>query len=219
MKWRFEGRDIELLDCHKASVSSLRDMPIADADVYSVGEELRLVFEDDCYDELDAEVRIVFYDGLLGLVSTRCSLYGYRFERNERYQVLYGACCTILEIERIQQRRADCKVKIEVPFNVELQGEENPIPAVAADISAGGIGFFSFHRFQKGEVIRFSLTLGERRLNLKAEILYSVEDAAGAEDAAVRYGCRFVEQRMGAEASIRQYVYQRQRRQIRGGRI
>lgn len=216
----FEGREIELLDCHKASVYSLSDMPIVDASVYRVGEEIRLVFEEDCYDELDAEVRVVFYDGFLGVVSTRSSLYSYRFERNEKYQVWYGACCTILEIERIQQRRVDCKVKIQVPFNVEpADGGGGLIPAVAADISAGGIGFFSMHRFYKGEVIQFQLALAERTLKLRAEILYSVEEENSTEDSSIRYGCRFVKIRMGEETAIRQYVYQRQRRQIRGDMI
>lgn len=212
----YEGREIELRDCTKASVFSLIGEPITEASVYSVGEELRLVFEDDCYDELDAEERVIFYDGYLGLVICRCSIYGYRFERNERYQVLYGACCTILEVERVQQRRVDCKVKIEVPFTIEREGgSEDPIPALAADISAGGIGFFSMYYLQKGEIIHFSLRLGGKKLDLTAEILYRVENME-EKDKLMRYGCRFVKNRMGVENKIRQYVYQRQQRQIRG---
>lgn len=210
----YDGREIQLAECHRASIYSLQDEPISEALVYFVGEELRLVFDDDCYDQLDAEERIVFYDGYLGLVTCRCTLYSYRFERNELYEVRYGACCTIIQVERIQQRRADCKVKLSVPFNIDHGGGEF-IPAVAADISAGGIGFFSTHIFREGEKVRFSLILGDKSLDLVAEILYRVESRE-EDNRELRYGCRFVNLRMGVEASIRQYVYQRQRKQRRG---
>lgn len=208
----YEGVEVTLENCSNAGVFTLDGTPLSEVDVYMIGGEIRLVFEQDCYDRLDAEERVSFYDGELGVVNCRCSLYDYRFERKaEDGRILYGSGCNIIEVESIVQRRADYKARIKVPFEIVIRdrrGESGVVPALAVDISAGGIGFRSGNLFQKNEIITFTLKL-ERRMLLQAEILHKTpEDAKPGEE--VRYGCRFVGLNMGSEVAIRQYAYRRQ---------
>lgn len=208
----YEGVEVTLENCGNAGVFTLDGAPLSEAEVYMVGDEIRLVFAQDCYDSLDAQERVSFYDGELGVVNCRCSLYDYRFERkDEDGKNLYGSGCNILEVESIVQRRADYKARIKVPFEIMIKnkgGGSGTVSALAVDISAGGIGFRSRHSFQKNEVITFTLKL-ERRMMLQAEVLHKTpEDAEPGEE--VRYGCRFIGLNMGTEGAIRQYAYRRQ---------
>lgn len=208
---KYDGGEVALENCHNASIYTLNNIAVSEAEVYMVGEEIRLVFMEDCYDQLDAQVRVVFYDGELGVVNCRCTLYEYRFERNERGKVLYGAGCNILDVESVVQRRADYKVRIRVPFEIMIkdnEGGSGTVTALAVDISAGGIGFRSTHSFAVNERITFTLKL-EQRMLLQAEILH--RDPEGAEPGEeVRYGCRFVGLKRGVEGELRQFAYRRQ---------
>lgn len=208
---KYDGEEVSFENCRNASVFTLNHIAITDAEVYMIGEEIRLVFAEDCYDKLDAQMRVVFYDGELGVVSCCCNLYEYRFERNERGKVLYGSGCNILEIESIVQRRADYKVRIKVPFEIMIKDNDEGggmVPATAVDISAGGIGFCSTYPFSINERITFTLKL-EHRMLLQAEILH--KDPANAEPGEeARYGCRFIGLKRGVEGALRQYAYRRQ---------
>lgn len=207
-----------LTECGKASVYSLDGVYITEVRVVDAHKEsLGLIFEEEDMDKVNTESIIVFYDGVQGLVTCKCSLSGRvkidGTESGDINDAIYKVPCQINERISIEQRRNDLKVKVSFPVVLEIidaKGEVTHIPAKMKDISAGGIGLESAEAINDNQDFSFLFDTEIGCTRLKASILWGQRLTEEDEPPLYRYGGRFIDVTSYQESMVRKFTFQEQ---------
>jgi len=205
-------------DCEKACIYSfdgvfLAEVKVIDSDKDSMG----LIFEEEDMDKVKTETVIVFYDGIQGLVTCKCSLSGrVKISGNESGEdsgSIYKVPCHIDELIGVDQRRQDLKVKVSFRIMLETQdetGENVKIPSKIKDISAGGVGLESKVNMNDGQYFVFSFDTDAGNTMLEGIVLWGKKISAENDTPVYRYGCRFCNMTSMKESMVRKFAFQEQ---------
>ena len=112
----------------------------------------------------------------------------------------------------------DLKVSIQTPINIrvirssteKVLDPPNGYPATALNISAGGIYFQTAVQLNRGHRVMLDFPTMDGKLPLTAEIL-RVEPPKNEMEPVFGYGCQFVRTPQRVEASLRSFVFQREK--------
>ncbi|WP_097004726.1 PilZ domain-containing protein [Lacrimispora amygdalina] len=207
-----------LRECDKACIYSLDGVFLAEVKVIdSDKENLALIFEEEDMDKVNTESVIVFYDGIQGLVTCKCSLSArvkvVGTESGDIGRAIYKVPCRIDELIGVEQRRRDLKVRVSISSMLETSDEQGNVihlPAKIKDISAGGIGFESSEKLKENQIFSFSFETDAGDTRLKASVLWVKEVAENGEEPFYRYGSRYFDLSKYQESMVRKYTFQEQ---------
>ena len=205
------------VDCKKACICSFTGIPLAEAEVVDSGKEpMGIIIREEDIRKISAEMIIVFYDDVRGLVTCKCRLDGK--ERVEE-KPFYKLSCRVLERMEELERRRDTKVRICFPAAMDISDTEESILHVKADvknISAGGIGFESREELKEGATFSFLMDIKSACLRLKGTVLWKKKILDGEKGNYYRYGGRFLEMTSHQETLLGKLLLQEQ---IKGRKI
>ena len=207
-----------LRECDKACIYSLDGVFLAEVKVIdSDKENLALIFEEEDMDKVNTESVIVFYDGIQGLVTCKCSLSArvkvVGTESGDIGRAIYKVPCRIDELIGVEQRRRDLKVRVSISSMLETSDEQGNVihlPAKIKDISAGGIGFESSEKLKENQIFSFSFETDAGDTRLKASVLWVKEVAENGEEPFYRYGSRYFDLSKYQESMVRKCTFQEQ---------
>ena len=207
-----------LKECEKACIYSFDGVFLAEVKVVdSEKESMALIFEEEDMDKVNTESVIVFYDGIQGLVTCKCSLSArvkvVGDEMGDLGRAIYKVPCRIDELIGVEQRRIDLKVRVSIPVVLETAdelGKVTHIPAKLKDISAGGIGFESQSKLKENQIFSFEFETDTGNTRLKASVLWIREVAEKGEEPFYRYGSRYFGLSTYQESMIRKFTFQEQ---------
>lgn len=158
-------------------------------------------------------VLISFLDAALGVVRCRCRLSAPLVSDNRS---LCTYRCQILEYLSQKQRREDLKIPMNVNVAATLVSSGDMAAATIRDISAGGAYLVTTLAAQVGEQLTFSFRQAGTAIPLTAEVLRA-EATVDQQNRLVRgYGCRFVHLSPQHEAQLRSYIFQEEKRRLKG---
>lgn len=205
-------------ECEKACIFSQDGVFIAEVKVLdSHKDSMGLIFNEEDIENLNTETVIVFYDGIQGLVTCKCSLSARvkitGTEVGDIGKAIYKIPCHIEEMIGVEQRRSDLKIRIHAPVMLETTNEEGKViqvPAKLKDISAGGLGLESEQILLKEQLFSFLFVTDTGSTRLKASILWSERLTKEEEPPLYRYGCRFFDLNTLQESMVRKFVFQEQ---------
>lgn len=153
----------------------------------------------------DAPIEVLFYDPVLGVARCRC-----RLSAPVPSGELRIFRCEVLETLSKHQRREDLKVTLHAPVDVTYN--DRTWPATIHNISASGVLLVTSLPVQKGDRLSFTFTRTEAPVSLTAQVLRVELRPPFKGRLAYGYGCRFVNLKPQAEAMLRSYVFQEERR-------
>lgn len=208
-----------LRECDKACIYSLNGVFLAEVSVVdSDKESMALIFEDEeAMDKINTDSVIVFYDGLQGLVTCKCSLSArvkvIGNESGDLGRAIYKVPCKIDELIGVEQRRRDLKVKVSLSVQLETSDEQGNVvhlPAKIKDISAGGIGFESTEKMKENQIFSFVFETDAGDTRLKASVLWVKEASEAEGETFYRYGSRYFDLSTYQESMVRKFTFQEQ---------
>ncbi|MEY8356476.1 PilZ domain-containing protein [Lachnospiraceae bacterium 54-53] len=214
------------IECEKACIYSqdgvfIAEVKVVDSDKDSPG----LILEEEDLDKVNTESVVVFYDGVQGLVTCRCSLAGrVKINGDETGGSSSGAIfkvpCQIDELMDVDQRRRDLKVKVSIPVILEISdagGDTTHIAARIKDISAGGVGFESAHKLNVEQIFSFLFDTDAGSVMLSGSVLWEKQLSKEGEPPRYRYGSCFFDMTSMEESMVRKFTFQEQlkRRKVR----
>nr|WP_314462382.1 PilZ domain-containing protein [uncultured Clostridium sp.] len=207
-----------LRECDKACIYSFDGVFLAEVKVVdSENDSMALIFEEEDMDKVNTESVIVFYDGIQGLVTCKCSLSArvkvVGTESGDLGRAIYKVPCRIDELIGVEQRRRDLKVRVSIPVMLETADEQGKVihlPAKLKDISAGGIGFESPERLKENQIFSFMFETDAGDTRLKASILWVSEVTENGEEPFYRYGSRYFGLSTYQESMVRKFTFQEQ---------
>ena len=207
-----------LRECDKACIYSLDGVFLAEVKVIdSDKDNLALIFEEEDMDKVNTESVIVFYDGIQGLVTCKCSLSArvkvVGTESGDIARSIYKVPCRIDELIGVEQRRRDLKVRVSLSAVLETSDEQGKVihlPAKIKDISAGGIGFESSEELKENQIFSFLFETDAGDTRLKASVLWVKEVAENGAEPFYRYGSRYFDLSKYQESMVRKYTFQEQ---------
>lgn len=199
------------VDCKKACICSFTGVPLAEAEVVDSGKEpMGLIIKEEDIRKISAEMIIVFYDDVRGLVTCKCRL-------DDKVEVedgpFYKLSCRVLERMEELERRRDMKVRICFPASMDISDTEENIFHVKAEvknISAGGVGFESKEDLKEGSVFSFLMDVKSACIRLKGTVLWKKKVLDGEKDCYYRYGGRFQEMTSHQETVLGKFLLQEQ---------
>ena len=205
------------VDCKKACICSFTGIPLAEAEVVDSGKEpMGIIIREEDIRKISAEMIIVFYDDVRGLVTCKCRL-------DEKVRVeerpFYKLSCRILERMEELERRRDTKVRLCFPAAMDISDPEESISHVKAEvknISAGGVGFESKEELKEGSTFSFLMDIRSACIRLKGTILWKKKVLDGEKGYYYRYGGRFLEMTAHQETVLGKLLLQEQ---IKGRKI
>lgn len=193
-------------DCKKATLYTMDDICLCDVRVTALeNETIFLEFEGPCAGLPLSEAKITFYDSIKGLLTCRCTMWGYTASAPE-----YSALCSVEEVLCALERRSDKKAAVAIPAEMccYFRGHvDHCFSALIKNLSAGGLFFTSSRELSPGDVVHFTFTPRSKPLALSAEILRTESEPEGSASSGSGYGCRFLRLTASEEAQIRQFVF------------
>ena len=207
-----------LRECDKACIYSFDGVFLAEVKVVdSEKDNMALIFEEEDMDKVNTESVIVFYDGIQGLVTCKCSLSArvkvVGTESGDLGRAIYKVPCRIDELIGVDQRRRDLKVRVSIPVMLETADEQGKVIHISAklkDISAGGIGFESPEKLKENQIFSFMFETDAGDTRLKASVLWVSEVSENGEEPFYRYGSRYFGLSTYQESMVRKFTFQEQ---------
>jgi len=207
-----------LRECDKACIYSFDGVFLAEVKVVdSEKDNMALIFEEEDMDKVNTESVIVFYDGIQGLVTCKCSLSArvkvVGTETGDLGRAIYKVPCRIDELIGVEQRRIDLKVRVSIPVMLETADELGKVihlPAKLKDISAGGLGFESLEKLKENQIFSFMFETDAGDIRLKASVLWVREVTENGEEPFYRYGSRYFGLSAYQESMVRKFTFQEQ---------
>ena len=206
---------MKLKDCDNCLVYGSDKKPLARARAVMVEENVfRLYFGN--YKLRNAKLKTIvdFYDGQQGLVRCQCDLVVKQKNAGQGLDGEWMAEGTISKVFDVVQRQKDLRVEVamKAEFNSLTTGY---FSGTIQNISAGGIFLLTSHALKKNELFSFHPRLGEGMVSLEAKVVRVGALVKGE----YSYGCQFVGISLDSEASVRKFVYMKQKeRQNRLGK-
>ena len=158
-------------------------------------------------------VPVSFLDAALGVVRCLCRLSSPAASQDRRFCTYR---CQILEQLSQEQRREDLKISLNVNVTATLLSSGDIAPAAIRDLSAGGVYLVTSLAAQVGEQLTFSFRPAGIAAPLTAEVLRA-EATVDQQNRLVRgYGCRFVHLSPQHEARLRSFIFQEEKRRLKG---
>lgn len=193
-----------LKKCSRCTVYSMKGQRLGEARVTHFGHTVTLFFSDARLRDPKIKAKINFYDDVLGVLQTNCTL---KVERN----TVAGASeplmadCKITDVTNVIQRQKDVRVKVEIetPFFSNKRGS---FMGVIDNISAGGIYLITKQTLEPNEIISFEYRFKSLVRHFDIMAIRAKQESGGR----YGYGCRFINLTDGADAAIRSYVYKKQ---------
>jgi len=151
-----------------------------------------------------------YTDATHGIMDYKCVYAGY-----EQEAVLYVVAFEIGDTIKTVQRRADLKMRTNLPIKITLLDAEDKImtdqetakavqkSAILRDISAGGIMIDVDDPLDVNQRLMFPFDKGSSPIMVQAEILREQAQTGAFH----RYGCKFYGLNNGKESIIREYVF------------
>lgn len=199
-----------LRHCTKAEIYDNEDELICQARVSmdAGGGLLVLVPRSFNYQELGL-CKTIFFDPMLGLVTCKCAFSSPLLLPEQ----MLSLRCQIMEQLSAHQRRDDIKLPLSAQTSVSLDGgEEEPVPAVIRNISAGGVYLTTSLKAEAGDKLLFIFHEAGKDIPLTAEVLRVEDRSLYSSRPIAGYGCRFVELPTLYENQLRGYVFREERR-------
>ncbi|WP_367569197.1 PilZ domain-containing protein [Lacrimispora sp.] len=205
-------------ECEKACIYSLNGVFLAEVRVVDAhSDSIGLIFEEEDMDKVNIDSVVVFYDGIQGLVTCKCSLSARvkitGEEVGEIGSAIYKVPCHIDEMMGTEQRRRDLKVKVSFPIIMEIADPDGKVIQVDAkikDVSAGGIGFESKHQLMVDQIYSFLFDTDTGCTRLKGQVLWAERLSKEEEKPYFRYGSRFFDMTTYQESLVRKFTFQEQ---------
>ncbi len=206
-----------LKKCRKAEVYDLSDNLLCAAEVTRASlDGYRLIVPADFeLSDKTGVYKVVFFDGVAGLIHTVCVL-GDPLNISKEQQSI---ACVIREEKGNDQRRSDLKVPVGVLIEVRCirkpAGFDGKlpvrIPACTTNISAGGVYFVCEHSIPADAHIQFELHESSKPLQLTASVLRvdALEPLPNGKQQ-FGHGCRFINMKAQAEAELRSYIFRQE---------
>lgn len=204
-----------LKDCERCLVYGTDNRPLAKARAEVMDDDRILLFFH--YEKLRSiRIRafVDFYDRTQGVVRCYCDLIIQNNTHPNRLTEPWMAQCRILKVQDTFQRQKDLRVDVamKAEFNSPSTGY---FSGTIQNISAGGIFLLTSHVLKKNEAFTFRLRLEDEMVSLDARVVRIGALVKGE----YSYGCQFRGISMDAEASVRKFVYMKQKeRQNRLGK-
>ena len=194
------------LYCKKAEIPGGKGKPAIRAAVSHAptGGLLVSLPRDSSYSS-DVPVEMLFYDPVLGIVRCRC-----RLSAPVPSGQLRVYRCQVMEQLSREQRREDLKITLSAP--VRLMVGDSIWDATIHNISASGVLLVTSLPARKGDRLTFDFNRTETPVRLTAQVLRVELRPPVKGKMAYGYGCRFVDLKPQAEALLRSYVFQEERR-------
>lgn len=182
------------VDCKKACICSFTGTPLAEVEVIDSDKDpMGLIIKERDIRKVSAEMIIVFYDDVRGLVTCKCRLDGkVRMEDKPSYKL----SCRVMERMEELERRRDTKVRIFFPAAMDISDPENKVQHIKAEvknISAGGVGFESREELKEGSTFSFLMDIKSACIRLKGTVLWKKMVLDGEKGHYYRYGGRFLD--------------------------
>ncbi|WP_313186422.1 PilZ domain-containing protein [Lacrimispora sp.] len=194
-------------ECKKACICSFAGNLLAEVEVVdSDKERIGLIIEEEDVRKLSADMIIVFYDGIQGLVTCKCRLYEKLKLEEKPYYML---SCRIMERIEDLERRHDAKVKVDIPVVLEMAGDDETllhISAVIKNISSGGIGFESKEELKERGLFSFLMDTNFGCVRLKGCVLWKKERTDENGKHSYRYGGHFHDMTSHQESVLERYL-------------
>jgi len=150
-------------------------------------------------------VDVVFFDPVMGLARCRCRLSA---PVPEKDTCVYR--CEVLDFVSQDQRRADLKVALNVPVEVNFGG--TVWDAEVQNLSAGGVLLVSTLHAKQGDVLNFRFDQTDSPINLSAQVLRVGLRPPKKGKLYYGYGCRFLDLQPQDESLLRGYIFREERR-------
>ena len=193
-----------LKDCEQCLVYGTDNRPLAKARAEVMDDDrVLLYFKYTKLRSIRVRAFVDFYDRTLGVVRCYCDLIIQNNTQVNRLTEPWMAKCTIIKVQDTFQRQKDLRVEVamKAEFNSLTTGY---FSGTIQNISAGGIFLLTFHP-----------RLGEGMVSLEAKVVRIGALVKGE----YSYGCQFVGISLDSEASVRKFVYMKQKeRQNRLGK-
>lgn len=204
-----------LKDCEQCLVYGTDNRPLAKARAEVMDDDrVLLYFKYTKLRSIRVRAFVDFYDRTLGVVRCYCDLIIQNNTQVNRLTEPWMAKCTIIKVQDTFQRQKDLRVEVAIKaeFNSLTTGY---FSGTIQNISAGGIFLLTSHVLKKNELFTFHPRLGEGMVSLEAKVVRIGALVKGE----YSYGCQFVGISLDSEASVRKFVYMKQKeRQNRLGK-